>query len=492
MKVLLVYPEFLDDTFWSFKNVVKIAGARAGFPPLGLLTIAAMLPPVWELKLVDMNVEKLRDKLIKWADYVFLSAMMAQTESAKRVIALCNKLGIKVVAGGPAFASDQEDFPGVDHFVLGEAEVILPQFIKDLEEGQARQIYSADELPDMATTPVPMWSLIKKIKKKYASLIVQASRGCPFHCEFCNVNGVQRYKTPDQISLELDAILATGFRGAVFVADDNLIGNRTEAKKILIAMEWWQQNHDYPFTFSTQASVNLANDEYMMQLMTGAGFTMVFLGLETTSKASLQECGKKQNEKCDIAEAVRILSNRGLLVYGGFIVGFDNDPDSVFDDLIDFLQQSPICVAMVGILQAFPNTKLHERLEREGRLTSTASGNNSDASTNFKTRMNLDALVAGYKRIIRTIYSPGKYYERILNIIKYYKPAEMQSKIKMRDIMAFLRSIWYLGILSSWKVRQYYWKALIVSFFSNRAVFPKIVVMLVYGNHFMKVAESIE
>ncbi|MGB2884762.1 MAG: radical SAM protein, partial [Dehalococcoidia bacterium] len=363
MKVLLVYPRY-PDTFWSFRHALRIAGKKANFPPLGLLTVAAMLPQEWDKKLVDMNVIPLSDKDIRWADYVFISAMVVQRDSVREVIGRCKAFGTKIVAGGPLFFSEYEYFEEVDHLVLGEAEVTLPPFLEDLEKGYAKHIYTSKERPDITKTPLPLWSLLDM--KKYSSTSIQYSRGCPYNCEFCDIiilNGnVPRTKSKEQTIAELDALYNRGWRDSIFVVDDNFIGNKRKLKKeILPAIIEWQKERKYPSPLFTEASINLADDEELMKLMVEAGFDMVFIGIETTNEESLAECSKNQNRGRDLVASVKKLQNHGFQVQGGFILGFDSDPVSIFKSQINFIQKSGIVTAMVGLLNAPPGTRLYER-----------------------------------------------------------------------------------------------------------------------------------
>jgi len=369
MKILLIYPEF-PDTFWSFKHALKFVRKRAGAPPLGLLTVAAMLPPEWEKRLVDLNVTGLSSKDMAWADYAYISAMIVQRDSARELIERCKKAGVKVVAGGPLFTMEHDQFPEVDHFVLNEAELTLPPFLADLANGCARPIYTTTEYPDIQQTPVPLWRLATL--KYYDSVSIQFSRGCPFSCDFCNVTALlghrPRTKTSAQIIAELDSLYAIGWRKSVFFVDDNFIGNKKLLKTDVLPalIEWRKGKTGMPF--NTEVSINLADDAELLSLMTHAGFDTVFVGIETPNESSLVECSKTQNKGRDLVESVKQLQRAGLQVQGGFIVGFDNDTPSIFQQQIDFIQKSGIVTAMVGLLQAPPGTRLYERLAREGRL----------------------------------------------------------------------------------------------------------------------------
>jgi len=362
LKVLLVYPQY-PDTFWSFKHALKFIAKKAAFPPLGLLTVAALLPDKWRKKLVDMNTEPLTDEDIRWADCVFISAMVVQDNSAREVIGRCKKFGVRTVAGGPLFNAGYEEFgfDDIDHLIFGEAENIMPEFLHDLEKGCARHIYAAEEHPDMVKSPVPMWSLVDA--KKYQSVSIQYSRGCPFNCEFCDIivmNGhVPRAKDKNQIIAELESLYNQGWRDSVFFVDDNFIGNQRKLKEeILPAIIAWMGKKKHPFSFFTEASINLADDEELMQLMAAAGFNSVFVGIESPNEESLVECNKMPNKGRDLLAAVRTIQNHGFQVQGGFIVGFDSDPLSIFKNQIDFIQKSGIVTAMVGVLMAPPGTAL--------------------------------------------------------------------------------------------------------------------------------------
>ncbi|MFC1988340.1 B12-binding domain-containing radical SAM protein [Chloroflexota bacterium] len=493
MKILLVYPQY-PETFWSFSYALKFISKKAALPPLGLLTVAAMLPEEWEKKLVDMNVSVLSDADIKWADYVFISAMAVQKDSAREVIAICKKLGVKTVAGGPLFTTGYDEFEDVDHFVLGEAEVTLSLFLEDLANECPKPVYMSDERPTLDTTPVPLWSLIKM--NKYSSMNFQYSRGCPFDCEFCDIvllNGHNpRTKNKAQILAEMNALYDNGWRGGVFVVDDNFIGNKKKLKaETLPALIEWSKRKKYPFAFFTEASINLADDEVLMRLMTDAGFDRIFVGIETPNEESLAECNKQQNKGRDLTASVRVLQNHGFEVQGGFIVGFDSDPVSIFRSQINFIQKSGIVTAMVGLLNAPRGTKLYQRLKKEGRLLQSFSGNNLDININFVPKMNYETLVNGYKNILDTIYSPKQYYERVRTFLKEYHPPKLDRTLHIQKwhIEGFLKSLWFLGIRENG--RRYYWKLMISTLFKHPRAFPLSVSLSVFGFHFRKVSEEL-
>jgi len=491
MKILLVYPQY-PETFWSFKHALKFVSKKAAFPPLGLLTMAAMLPKEWEKKLIDMNTAGLSDGDIEWADYTFISAMAVQTDSVRSVIGRCKRLGIKIVAGGPLFTTGYEEFDGVDHFVLNEAEITLPLFLEDLKNGHATHIYASDEWPDISATPVPSWELIDM--RKYSSMSVQYSRGCPFDCEFCDIvvlNGhMPRTKDKGQLLRELDALYARGWRSSVFIVDDNFIGNKRKLKaEILPAIIEWMKKKSFPFWLFTEASINLSDDDELVQLMVEANFNMVFVGIETPNEDSLAECGKLQNKNRDMAASVKKLQNYGLRVDGGFIVGFDSDPHTIFEDQISFIQRSGIVTAMVGLLNAPPGTRLYRRLKGENRLLRRFSGDNTDCSMNFIPRMDYETLINGYRRIISTIYAPKQYHERIKTFLKEYKPRVRNlARPRFEYFVAFAKSIWSLGLRESG--RRYYWRLLAWTLLRHPRSFPISVTLAIYGFHFRKVAES--
>jgi len=498
LKILLVYPQY-PDAFWSFKYALRFISKKAAFPPLGLLTVAAMLPEEWQKKLVDMNITTLTDEDIKWADYVFISAMIVQQKSVKEVIAQCGELHTKIVAGGPLFTTgyEQLNLGDVDHLVLGEAEDTLPLFLEDLQKGCAQHIYESSEHPEITKTPVPLWELVDM--GKYASMNVQYSRGCPFNCEFCDIvilDGHRpRTKDKSQLIAEFEALYGQGWRSSVFIVDDNFIGNKRKLKEeTLPAMVEWSQKRKYPFRFFTEASINLADDEELMQLMTKAGFDTVFVGIETTNEESLVECSKVQNVNRDLVASVKKMQNYGLEVQGGFIVGFDSDPVSIFKSQINFIQKSGIVTAMVGLLNAPPGTRLYHRLKKENRLLPYGSGDNTDGTMNFIPKMNQETLITGYKNVVKTIYSAKPYYERIKTFLEEYKPQKprkaAEGKIHFYEIKALIKSMWVLGVKE--KGRRHYWGLFSSTLLRKPRLFPLFVTLTVYGFHFRKVAEKIQ
>ena len=489
MHILLVYPQF-PDTFWSFKHALRFIRKKASFPPLGLLTVAAMLPRNWEKRLVDMNVTSLTHRDLQWADYVFVSAMTAQRDSTHEVVDRCHRAGVKVVAGGPLFLGEHSDFPSIDHFVLGEGEVTLPAFIQDLDRGQANRIYQSDAFADMARTPMPMWDLIDF--RQYADMCIQYSRGCPFDCDFCNITAMfghrPRTKTAEQVIAELDRLYAMGWRGGVFFVDDNFIGNRRALKsKILPALIEWRRGKR-GMGFQTEVSVNLADDAELLRLMVEAGFEKVFVGIETPAEEGLAECNKLQNQGRDLLACVRTMQQAGLEVQGGFIVGFDSDTPTIFERQIEFIQRSGIVTAMVGLLQAPYGTRLHQRLSREGRLLQHFSGNNTDDTMNFQPKMDPQLLHEGYRRILDTIYSPRAYYQRVRTFLCEYRKSHAVTPVLTREYLgAFFRSVVNLGLRG--KERWEYWKLLGWTLLRRPRLFPQAITFAIYGFHFRRVCD---
>ena len=488
MNILLIYPKF-PDTFWSFSYALPFIGKKAAFPPLGLITVAALLPGKFQIRLVDLNVNGLTDDDLSWADMAFISAMAVQRKSAVHVIDRCKASGLKIVAGGPLFTAEPNAFEQVDHLVLNEAEATLPAFLTDLKNGCPKKIYNADGYPDMHQSPIPLWGLIDT--RRYASLNIQYSRGCPFNCEFCNITALfgrtPRIKTPRQIIAELDAIYQTGWRGNIFFVDDNFIGNKRAIKEHLLpALIQWRKDKK-GCSFFTEASINLADDPELMDMMAEAGFDSVFIGIETPDANSLTECGKTHNKNRDLLQDVKKIHRYGLQVMGGFIVGFDSDPPSIFQRQIDFIQQSGIVTAMVGMLQAPPGTRLFERLASEHRVSEEFSGDNVDGRTNIIPAMGMDKLIEGYHTIMQQIYSPRQYYQRVRRVLVELKAPVAIAPVDWQRILAFWRASLRLGILG--KERFQYWRLLTWTLARRPKLLPLAVTLAIYGYHYRRVCE---
>ncbi|HSL90066.1 MAG TPA: DUF4070 domain-containing protein [Ignavibacteriaceae bacterium] len=491
MNILMVYPMY-PDTFWSFKYALKFVSKKASFPPLGLLTVSSLLPKDWNKKLIDMNADRLKDNDILWADIVFISAMSIQSESANEVIDRCIKLNTKIAAGGPLFTSSPELYANVDFLILNEAEITLTHFIDDLNKGNPKHKYTTDDWADITKTPLPDWDLVSI--NNYTSMNLQYSRGCPFDCDFCDITVLYgrkpRTKTKEQVIAELEALYFTGWRGPVFFVDDNFIGNKVKLKKeILPAITEWMTKRKNPFYLNTEASINLADDEALLFQMAKAGFEAVFIGIESPNEKSLIECNKPQNTNRDLIASVRKIQDAGLEVQGGFIVGFDNDHPKIFEELTSFIQQSGIVTAMVGLLNAPRGTKLEKRLENEGRLLKDFTGNNTDFTINFIPKMDSEKLLDGYRSILKTIYSPKYFYERVMIFLKDFEPKKKKVfHLNPNYILALFRSIVKLGVIG--EERIYYWKLFLWTLFRKPQLFSLAILFTIYGFHFKKISNG--
>ena len=487
MNILLVVPHY-PDSFWTFKTILPYVGKKAACPPLGMLTVSAMLPKAWNKKLVNLNIEALQINDILWADYVFIGAMYIQKKSVAQIINICLKYRIKMVAGGPLFTQEYENYPQIDHFVLNEAEITLPLFLSDLRAGVPKKVYRTDEYSDLLLTPAPDYGLLPL--KDYVFTSIQVSRGCPFSCEFCEISVLQgrktRMKSTKQVINELQALYEMNWRGHVLIVDDNFIGNKSELKKNLLpAMKAWMEKHGFPFTFNTQASLNLADDDELMALMVETGFSSVFIGIETPEEKSLRECNKLQNTNRDLVQSVKKMQNAGLQVSAGLIVGFDSDTESTFQRQIDFIQESGIVSAMIGLLNAPKKTPLYRRYEAENRIISEASGNNTDLTLNYIPVMDAEVLVGGYQRILHDIYSAGPFYKRIKQFLRNYNPnPKLPAEIGIVAFVTFVKSFCALGMRGPgwWR----YWALLLWTLFNRPHLLSDAVSFSLYGLHFRK------
>ena len=491
VKALLVYPEF-PDTYWSFKHALAFERKQASFPPLGLMTVSALLPEAWERKLIDMNVRPLSDSDIEWADLVLVSAMIVQKDSMQQVIKRCKAHGKRVMVGGPYVTTSAEEAIEADHIFLGEAETTLPEFISDFERGEAKRVYSASERPPLSISPQPHFHLAEL--RRYNAMSVQFSRGCPFQCEFCDIieiyGRVPRTKSNQQLIAEIDALRQLGWVGMVFIVDDNFIGNKRNVKLLLPELAEWSERYSYPFSFVTEASVNLADDDALLESMRRAGFRRVFLGIETPVEESLKETRKSQNTRRDLLESVYKIQSHAMEVLAGFIVGFDNDPEDIFDRQINFIRESAIPMAMVGLLTALPDTQLWRRLKTEGRLLGESGGNLTHSELNYIPKMDSSRLIEGYKKILQTIYSPSEYYRRSLDCLarvaqdRREKPPIKQSEM----LLAFARVVFALGIRDT--ARREFWRYLLRAAARHRDKFAYAVVLAAIGYHLRRITES--
>lgn len=490
MRILLIYPE-TPDTFWSFKHVLPFVSKRAAFPPLGLLTIAAMLPRDWDLKLVDLNVEELEEEDLRRSDFVMLSAMIVHKESVIEIIERCERAGKAMIAGGPLFTTGHANFPQIQHFVLGEAEDIISSLVSDIENGTVQPIYRSAERPDVRETPIPRWDLIHF--ERYVAMTAQFSRGCPYDCEFCDIivmNGrVPRAKTPQQMITELESLRIAGWKDMVFIVDDNFIGDKNRTRALLREIIAWRKRTKPKMGFFTEASVNLADDQELCNLMVQAGFKKVFVGIETPSLDSLAECRKIQNRSRDLLETVRKLQNCGLEVMGGFIVGFDNDQQDIFKRQFEFIQKSGVVTAMVGLLTALPQTRLYERLMREGRIETEATGDNTQARLNFKPKLSREFLIHGYCELMEKLYEPRVYYKRAQTFLRNHRPRGPVLRFSPADFHAFIKSLWVLGVRARGRVA--YWTFLWETLLCRPRQFRHAMELAILGYHFRHVATSL-
>jgi radical SAM superfamily enzyme YgiQ (UPF0313 family) len=485
VKALLVYPEW-PDTYWSFKHALSFGGKRSVFPPLGLLTVASLLPKTWDKRLVDLNIRRVTDADLRWADVVMVSAMLVQKDSMMGVLKRCRARGLHTVVGGPISSCMSDLALYADHVVVGEAEEVIAGLAADLEGGTAKPLYQAGTLPGLDSTPLPDLELINA--KYYSSMAIQYSRGCPFNCEFCDIIEIYgrkpRMKSPGQVVAELDQLYARKWRGAIFIVDDNFIGNKRKVKELLPVMTEWNERHGRPFSFYTEASINLADDAELLQMMKDANFDRVFVGIETPAEDSLKEAHKTQNTHRSLLENVRSIQHYGMEVMAGFIVGFDNDPEDIFQRQVDFIRDSAIPLAMVGLLQALPGTQLYRRLLKEGRLLACGDGNNLDLRLNYIPRMDPQRLIEGYRSILREIYRPDVYYARVRRFLTQYQPHTCHRPLTRDDIRALFQSILKQGILSRYAFS--YWRLFLCASTRYRASFGSAIRLAIMGYHFDK------
>jgi radical SAM superfamily enzyme YgiQ (UPF0313 family) len=488
MNALLIYPQF-PETFWSFKYALSFLGKRAAQPPLGLMTVAALLPKSWKKRLVDTNVERLRDRDLDWADVVLLSGMHIQREALAAIVKRCRARGLRTVVGGPITSSVTTTELKADHVVIGEAESLIADLARDLELGSAKAVYQATEKPEMSTSPLPDLSLIKM--KRYSTMTVQYSRGCPFNCEFCDIIEIYgrrpRTKAVAQVLAELDQLRAAGWRDAVFIVDDNFIGNKARAKELCAALAEWQRQSKTNFDFSTEASLNLADDPELMQLMKDASFKSVFLGIETPDESGLIASNKLQNTHRSLLDSIATIQSYGMQVMGGFILGFDTDRVDIFDRMVEFIQKSGIPIAMVGLLQAMPGTQLFRRLWKEGRILDAGHGNNTSEHLNFLPHMDAASLIEGYRSVLKRIYSCEAYYERVKLYLNRTmpKPGEQMPKqpwLTRDNARALVTSVVRQGVFG--RQRWSYWKFLLTAATRYRRCFGAAMTLAVMGYHF--------
>jgi radical SAM superfamily enzyme YgiQ (UPF0313 family) len=467
MRVLLLYPEF-PESFWSFNKALELVDRKATLPPLGLITVAALLPQTWEFRLVDRNVRSQTEAEWDWADLVILSGMIVQKPDLLHLIREAKQRGKLVAVGGPYVTSlpDAAREAGADFLVLDEGEITLPMLVDALNRGERSGILRAPdgEKPDVSGTPVPRFDLLEL--NAYIEMSVQFSRGCPFQCEFCDIivlyGRKSRTKTPTQLLAELQALYDLGWRKSVFMVDDNFIGNKRNVKLLLHELGPWMAEHNYPFRLSTEASVDLAQDEELLDLMIRANFTAVFLGIETPDTESLAMTQKFQNTRNSLIESVQTINQKGLSVMAGFILGFDGEKSGAGDRIIEFVEATAIPKAMFGMLHALPNTALWHRLEKEGRLLDSSqdlSGQQMGLMNFIPTRP-IEALAREYANCFWELYEPSRYLARVYRHFMNMQPAPHKRPFQMLEwveLRAVLTICWRQGIKRSTR-GQFWWQ----------------------------------
>ncbi len=498
VKVLMVWPDF-PPSFWSFAGMMRLLDEKVLMPPLGLITVAALCPKQWTLRLVDEQIEKVSDEDILWSDLVMVGGMRVQRKGLEEILARARRLGRRTVVGGPYASGEPEALLKVaDHVVAGEPDDVFAEIARDFENGTAKRLYQVAEKPNLTKTPVPRFDLLKT--KYYVSMPLQFSRGCPFTCEFCDIiilyGRKPRTKRPEQIRAELDALLSLGWKKQVFLVDDNFIGNHKLALELAVELEKWQKERGYPLAFYTEASMDLAQRPALIEAMVKANFFYVFVGIESPSKEALTETKKFQNLRLDPVEAVQILHRAGLWVTGGFILGFDSDPDDIFDQQIRYIEDANIPWAMLNFLHAVPRTPLHDRMKREGRLIDYSVNSLDGTAPNFRPLISPRVLARGFQKTLSSVYSADNFYERAWRSLQAWQARDCQHPAQQPGVASIfrivLRSLWRQGLRSSY--RKAYWKflfRLLLKYGTNR---PKLwlgYTMLISGHHFVPYAQEV-
>lgn len=491
MRILLLYPLF-PKTFWSFEKILELVDRKVLLPPLGLITAAAILPQEWEFKLVDHNVREVTEAEWAWADLVILSAMIVQKQDLLDQIREAKRRGKRVAVGGPYPTSIPEDAlgAGADYLVLDEGEITIPLFVEAIERGEPQGTFrSNDEKPDVTSTPIPRYDLLEL--DAYDSMSVQFSRGCPFQCEFCDIivlyGRKPRTKTPGQLLAELDRLYELGWRRAIFMVDDNFIGNKRNVKLLLNELKVWMAEHQYPFSFNTEASVDLAQDPELMQLMMECNFNAVFLGIETPDADSLELTKKFQNTRSSLAEAVKTINQAGLRIMAGFIIGFDGEKKGAGDRIIDFVEQTAIPTAVFGLLQALPNTALWHRLEKEGRLYGNKSDGNQFALMNFIPTRPVEEIAREYVHAFCTLYEPAKFLDRTYRHFLEISPSPCPVPFRFPsfvDLKALAIIVWRQGFKRS--TRWQFWRQFFSILKHNPAVWDHYITVCAHAEHFIE------
>jgi len=479
--------------------MMQVLPEKAVMPPLGLITVAALCPKEWTVRLIDQAVEEVRDADILWADLVMVGAMRVQKEGLEEILARARRLGRRTIVGGPhASVEPDEVLKLADHVVVGEPDEVFHQIAKDLEDGTAKRLYKIQARPDLTRTPVARFDLLKT--DCYASMPIQFSRGCPFQCEFCDIIELYgqkpRTKRPQQILAELDTLLSLGWKKQVFIVDDNFIGNHQRARELALELEKWQRAHGFPLVFYTEASLDLARRPALIEAMVKANFFYVFVGVESPSKESLVEAKKLQNLALEPMDAVQLLHRSGLWVTGGFILGFDADTEDIFAQQIDFIERAAIPWAMTGFLHAVPRTPLHDRMKKAGRLIEARVSSSDSTPPNFRTALPFPVLLRGFQKTIASIYDPTKFYERARRSLRNWESRNCQRPAHQPTLGSILkivlRSIWHQGLRSSY--RGAYWKyffQILARYATNRAKLWLGVTILISGHHFIPYAQDV-
>ncbi|MGO9269809.1 MAG: B12-binding domain-containing radical SAM protein [Terriglobia bacterium] len=498
IKALLIWPK-IPNSFWTFAGMVELLPEKAVMPPLGLITLAALCPEHWTIRLIDEAVEELKDEDILWADLVMVGAMTVQEEGLRRVLARARRLGRRTMVGGPyASGEPARMMPIADHVVVGEPDEVFHEIARDLEEGTARKLYEITDKPDVTKTPMPRFDLLKL--DCYASMSIQFSRGCPFQCEFCDIiilyGRKPRTKLPQQMVAELDKLLSLGWEKQVFIVDDNFIGNHARALDLCVELEKWQQAHDHPVMFYTEASMDLARKPALIDAMVKANFFYVFLGIESPSKESLKEVKKLQNLAMDPVTCIEVIHKKGLWVTGGFIVGFDSDTTDIFEQQIEFIERTAIPWALINFLHALPRTALYDRMQKEGRMLESRGSSSDGTPPNFRTAMDSAVLLRGFKKTIESIYEPSRFYERAWRSLQSWEAKECQHPAKQPTTAQILRilarSVWEQGVRSSY--RKWYWKfffKMLGRYSMNRSKIWMAFILMISGQHFIPYAAEL-
>ena len=498
MRGLLVYPAFSPFGFWNYTEVCRLVGAKYPASPLGLITVAALLPQSWELRLVDMNTQVLRDEDIDWSDLVLIGGMLPQQSEFLKLIDRVHARGRKVVAGGPAPTSQQHIYGNADYLVLGEAECTLPAFLDDYANGAQSGVYTAGERPAMSLTRVPRFDLLNL--DDYVMIGVQFSRGCPFDCEFCDIVELYgrkpRVKTPAQVIAELQTLYDLGYRGHIDLVDDNFIGHKQRAKELLRELLRWSRARGYPFFFSTEASLNLADDDELMSLMSALDFRYVFVGVESPDNEVLRSTQKRANLNRNIVRDLHRIYDHGIVVNGGFILGLDGETSQSAPMMIDLITNGKICMAMVGLLYALPNTQLTRRLETEGRLLNDAGGQTELGSTDIDqlssginfipARPKVD-VISDYVAVLGTIYATRNYFNRCLRVAVALRVSP-RYRPPVRKLVgygvAFLRTVRKLGLRRG--TGYYYWRNILLTLVRRPSSLETVVNLMAMYIHFEK------